>query len=403
MREFKLNYYITLKLENNKTFIYVAGEEFSQCHYLLLNKKVDEIKDLKLIESIDQLEAQLDKTMERSNVRQLKILPETEFWAHCSNMQIWAENQYDTKMLHRNLAFPLLKKLTEAGDMIAKKVFKEEIVERFESGFEPVVKFLILEGYMDHFSQDELDIIGENSKNVRRLDFSRWHFEGDSFPQILPYLVNLQELSMNYCHLSRLPQSFSNLKSLQTLSLGYNRFDEIPDSIIKLPKLETLQMVNNGLKKVSDNIQELKYLRGLSLHKNRLRSLPNSISQIPSLNNLALDGNQFKIFPEQLTMLAHLESLGLNSNQLTEIPDSIKNLKTLRIIGLDKNKLKSLPDSIGYLRSLEYLWLDNNQIQTLPESIYYLKSLKFITIRNNPLKNALRIKKRFLDLGIEFR
>lgn len=32
-------------------------------------------------------------------------------------------------------SFPLLKKLTEAGDPFARKVFKEEIAQRLESGF----------------------------------------------------------------------------------------------------------------------------------------------------------------------------------------------------------------------------------------------------------------------------
>ena len=35
--EFKINKYITLKLENCKTNIYVEGELFNQCKFLLLN------------------------------------------------------------------------------------------------------------------------------------------------------------------------------------------------------------------------------------------------------------------------------------------------------------------------------------------------------------------------------
>jgi hypothetical protein len=48
------------------------------------------------------------------------IPPEIRFWAHCSNLETWGENNYDTRLIHSNLAFPLLKKLTEAGDQTKK-------------------------------------------------------------------------------------------------------------------------------------------------------------------------------------------------------------------------------------------------------------------------------------------
>ena len=50
------------------------------------------------------------------------------------NLQVWAEMNYDTRILHRNLAFPLLKKLAQVGDPIAKKALKDEIAKRFLSG-----------------------------------------------------------------------------------------------------------------------------------------------------------------------------------------------------------------------------------------------------------------------------
>ncbi len=37
MSEFKINNFITLKLEEGRTNIYVLGEEFIQCKYLLMN------------------------------------------------------------------------------------------------------------------------------------------------------------------------------------------------------------------------------------------------------------------------------------------------------------------------------------------------------------------------------
>ncbi len=41
MKEFKVNEYITLKLEGIKTNIYVKGQLFNQCKFLLLNIPIE--------------------------------------------------------------------------------------------------------------------------------------------------------------------------------------------------------------------------------------------------------------------------------------------------------------------------------------------------------------------------
>lgn len=157
MNEFKINQFITLKLENEKTFIYVNGRRFSQCKFLLLHTSFEEIQDLYL-NSVDQMEEILDNSLEEGN-NEIKVSPESEFWGHCSNLQVWSEYDYDTRLLHRNLAFPLLKKLTELGDMVAKKVFKEEIIKRLSSGCPNTVYFLSTEGYLNYFQEEEWEII----------------------------------------------------------------------------------------------------------------------------------------------------------------------------------------------------------------------------------------------------
>ncbi len=158
MQEFKINDYISLKLESKKTVIYVAGEPFKQCKFLLLNIPIDEIKSFDEIESIDEAAEKLDRSME-SKREQIKIPPETEFWGHCSNLQVWVENDYNTRLLYSNLAFPLLKKLTEAGDPAAKRVFKEEIAKRFASGYIPVITYLAKKGYLNYLNKEEISTL----------------------------------------------------------------------------------------------------------------------------------------------------------------------------------------------------------------------------------------------------
>ena len=154
---FKVNEYITLKLEDNKTNIYVRGGFFLQCKYLLLNIKVGEVQFFNEIKSIDEAVEMLDKSQERSN--KVNIPPEVEFWGHCSNLQAWYENNYDTRLLHSNLSIPLLKKLTEVGDPKAKEVFREEILRVLDMGVDNVIIFLLENKYLKHFTEDELLIV----------------------------------------------------------------------------------------------------------------------------------------------------------------------------------------------------------------------------------------------------
>ena len=156
MCEFKVNKYITMKLEDKKTNIYINNEKFHQCKFLLLNIPVEKISTFDEIESIDEAAEKLDRSLEEQEEWIIKIPPEVEFWGHCSNLQVWAETEYDTRFLHSNLAFPLLKKLTSLGDPIAKKVFKEEIGKRLINGHISTVLFLIEDGYLDYLTQEEL-------------------------------------------------------------------------------------------------------------------------------------------------------------------------------------------------------------------------------------------------------
>jgi hypothetical protein len=162
MLEFVINEFVALKLEDGKTNIYVNGEEFIQCKYLLMNILVREIEQYDEIDSIDEAAEKLDRFRK-------DIPPEMEFWGHCSNLQVWAEQGYDTRFIHRNLAFPLLKKLTEVGDPKAERIFKDEIGKRFEKGPDSVRQYLALEGYMDYLSREEMWSVLSNQSEVEIL------------------------------------------------------------------------------------------------------------------------------------------------------------------------------------------------------------------------------------------
>ena len=147
--EYKISELITLRLIDDETKIFVNNREFSQCKHLVLSVPINKSQDYN---SIDELESDF-------RFNGAKIDPKTEFIGHCSNLQAWYEHDYDTKLLHKNLAFPLLRKLALAGDKKANKYFKEEVVRRIESGYIPVIEYLIREHYLITFTIEELVMI----------------------------------------------------------------------------------------------------------------------------------------------------------------------------------------------------------------------------------------------------
>ena len=71
-------------------------------------------------------------------------------------MDAWSKHRNDARLLHRTLAFPILKVLTEVGDQIAIAVFKEEIIKRFEIGHPTIIRYLIREDYIRKYVKNEL-------------------------------------------------------------------------------------------------------------------------------------------------------------------------------------------------------------------------------------------------------
>ena len=113
---------------------------------------------------------------------------------------MWYENDYDTRILHRNLAFPLLRALVKVGDPLAKRVFKEEIALRLERGYPSVVIHLINQGYLKYFNKKELKFILENQNFINNL--SKWFTQFKDMPKGLSEKIkaNLRNLKCHYCN-----------------------------------------------------------------------------------------------------------------------------------------------------------------------------------------------------------
>jgi len=433
--EFKVNDYITLKLEYGKTVIYVNNEKFLQCNYLLLEIPKNELQDFQDISSIDEVSEKLDHSLESSK-NSNQITPELEFWGHCSNLQAWWENSYDTSLLHSNLSFPLLKKLTDFGDPIAKRVFKDEIAKRLTSGYDNIRKYLVQENYLEYFNEEEMEVLNANIFKQIEDQFyvkHRNHLNAIELETLLDiinvniscskiFLINqmrpveivndetqmgfsyekalVTALNLNRCRLQKLPPSIKNIQNLKKLYLAENRLKLLAEAIGNLKNLEKLNLSDNILTELPIEIGNLTNLKELNLNHNNLYLLPDSISKLENLEILLLWGNQLRILPSNTSRMASLKVLGLSYNRLEKFSDLPLKLQNLEILDLSNNHLKFLNGNLEQLISLKSLWLNNNPIKELPINLKDLKALKDLYIINTPiaLKPDIESKKLLDDL-----
>ncbi len=223
-------------MENNRTIIYVKGVKFNQCKYLLFNIPIHEIQSFNEIKSIDEAAEKLNNPFEVFDQIKVKIPAETEFWGHCSNLQAWAENNYDSRLLHRNMAFPLLKKLVQEGDHIAKKVFKEEIAKRIASGHPSVISFLVKRRYLDFINREELEaLVLDPNLDILKVLLKIFNRESDLFKRYL--IQNLLKIGISLFNL--LKEEIEIIDRLNQSSIlydliGWGYFDYLNEDEMRL-------------------------------------------------------------------------------------------------------------------------------------------------------------------------
>ncbi len=393
IKEFKVNNYLTLKLKQVvgtyelETIIYVAGERFRQCKFLLLDIPINEISSFDEIDSIDEAVTKLDRSQERNKLYERKIPFEVEFWGHCSNLQVWAEYNYDTRLLHSNLAFPLLKRLTEVGDPVANRVFREEIVKRFLSGSRNVQEFLIVEGYIQILSMVEREVLFRaESSNFASLESHVGH-RIEVVPNCKSHFgVLLRDGNITGLHLlaenvkkrnkKLFPYQIKHFMNLKTLNLSHFMMLTIPRWVQNLVNLKTLKLSLNHLIAIPENVGKLENLELLDLSLNSLSEIPKEIEYLKNLKVLQLSYNQFTEFPKEALRLDKLESLDLSHNQIKVIPPKIGEMCSLKSLGLSDNPVSSLPDELLDLTNVEKVFIGGTKIKKDEEFTKELKKRK---------------------------
>ncbi|KKM88875.1 hypothetical protein LCGC14_1254290 [marine sediment metagenome] len=289
-KEFRINEFLSLKLEEGKTNIYVNGNLFRTCVSLILNIPIDEVEYFDETRSIDEAAEKTgwseDKQFERYNEYGYMLSPEEEFLGHCSNLQVWYEHGYDTRLLHYSLSFSLLSVLSHY-DPVAKSVFKEELAKRYESGCKSVVNFL----------RSEFDI------SVYLTQEEILHIE--LVPEEAEILLDVEPLmGIDYPH--------------RFISGPYM---DSPRNFIKKNKHVTSLIIGNDSNldknpEILEKLSNLKHLEYILVGRNNLSCLPKSMTKLENLIYLDLSGNRF-----------------------TDIPPVLKTMKSLQFVDLSENKI----------------------------------------------------------------
>lgn len=381
-KEVELNPYITLKLEDGKTNIYLNDKLFQQCKYLAFYLVSEDIDNLINIRSIDELE-QKDRS---SYYNLMEITPQEEFWGHCSNLQAWIENDYDTRLLHRNLAFPLLRELTFLGDSKAKNIFKDEIIERFSSHSIPVMLYLLLEGFLNDFTDEEREIINEGLDKV----FTTSFFAKNLYPEEYNYFFDEEELDDNIERFKVQPKLLSRQYTRRDLDIRLPPFiektpgEEITD-IMSIPELMTtidytaLGFFQNKITEIK-GLDKLTYLRQLGLNCNEITEIKN-LEKCKKLRLLELPGNKISEI-KGLNSLIDIEFLYLGDNNIKRI-GGLDSLTNLKVLSLWKNKIKKI-EGLDTLIDLRVLHLDDNKISNI-QGLESLTNLRELTLSSNEI------------------
>lgn len=360
MKEVRINEYLKVKLEsldneNLETTIYVGKKCFGPCKRLILNIPVSEREDL-TNSSVDTL-AESYVTSE-----EFEISPEDEFWAHCSNLQAWAENDYDTRILHSNLAFPLLRLLEKCGDPLAKKVLKEEVAKRLETKNQKITMFLTEENIILCLNQNDFETLLDDLSSQQKDAISDILIE-----KMISQRLNLKKRRRMYKILELLK------KNLKTISIGKEKF------IIKegMLKIRTCQKVNS-LKEIKFQEDNQNLVERLILTHNKIKDLK-GIEKFSNLKELNLSNNQIETI-NGIESLIRLRKLNLAYNHISKI-EPLSGLKKLKELFLSNNQIREIPNLKGLIK-LNRIELRYNPLEKIG-NLKYLGSLDFLNLTGN--------------------
>ncbi|MFX0000663.1 MAG: leucine-rich repeat domain-containing protein [Candidatus Hodarchaeota archaeon] len=343
-QEFKINNALSLKFENNETWIYINEEK--------IEKYDDSIPSIEL------------------------------FNKHCTDLKKWYDNDYRIESLPNDLprrykkTIDLLERLFYAKEEKAISIFKEEVkrcILDFKRTYWDIIRFTFTkEDYLDllhqainrelydtvhslmhvspiaaisnPLSKDDL----ETALNLKYEDIIQYD-EGIKKRVLLVLFqkIALKQLKQNFkCKIGYEGQVFTHFRRIKYITI--ERVDkrrkcychEI-EGLNYLYYLEWLKIIDFKCKQILEikGIQELPYLNELELYNNGIESLE-GIQALKNLERLTLEAQNLHNI-EQLAELKNLKKLNLHYNQIENI-EALQNLINLEFLDITSNPINNI-------------------------------------------------------------
>lgn len=228
-------------------------------------------------------------------------------------------------------------------------------------------------------------------------------FESDLSKDLLDKLVNLSELNISSCKISKISEeifeSLAGLKKLVMKTKNMHFLDIQPFSMSGLSKLVTLEITESNLRSIPNGFYcPLSSLQLLNFSHNHINSMENLGFTLPikcesSLQELAtldLSNNDIEKIPEYwaTSQFRRLQHLYLQHNNISELnSETFAGLNLLKTLDLSYNQLETLPNGLFYgSRELKEIYLKSNNLIQMPHLLFHrIEHLQVLDLSLNQL------------------
>ncbi|MFX1529955.1 MAG: hypothetical protein ACFFBC_02470 [Promethearchaeota archaeon] len=155
----KINNYISIKIINSsinhkikKSESYKSSGRENRIFIYVKNKPVISIHP-NLFPSLKTLSQEIKEPIGRYEYNLKNFFTKTIFRRLTSNLLIWAENNYNSKLIDHKIGFPLLKELRKVGETKFQIILQQEILKTYASSTVQTKEFLRREGYLEFIGE----------------------------------------------------------------------------------------------------------------------------------------------------------------------------------------------------------------------------------------------------------
>ncbi len=197
-------------------------------------------------------------------------------------------------------------------------------------------------------------------------------------------LQSLRRLYLQDNDIAEIAWSFlQDLTQLQELSLRFNKLTRVPEAMVIRPTVVVLDLAGNQLRELPGNLFEhSSSLNQLNLSDNKLQDLPDSLWRCSNLVFLNVFSNNLRNLSPEIGNLVNMRELYAGDNVLTHLPEEISKLSHLKVLHVAGNSISHLAPSLE-LVFLEKLYAGRNQMKEFPNSISRCPNLDTLDLSGN--------------------